>query len=66
MAHTVEIVTVGKKKKLQITTDFFEDPQPGTSEKTDRVATSGGNSPCGLKSKDGRDIVVGFNAYCYK
>jgi hypothetical protein len=65
MAYQVAIVTVKGKKKLQITTDFNDPPKNCGSDKTDRVATSAGNSPCGIKTKDGRDIVVGFNCYSF-
>ena len=66
MAYEVEVKKIGNKQKLVITTDFLDPPKDFGSPKTDRVATSGGNAPCGVKTKDGRDIVIGFNAYAYK
>lgn len=70
--YDVEVKKVGNKKKLVITTDYFETPldtgldKNGNPKKTERVCTSSGNHGTGLLTKDGREIHLGFNGYAYK
>ncbi len=58
----VEIVTEGKKKMLVITAPIADRPSASKSGKNLLLASTGGNLNTGVKM-DGKDIILGLNAY---
>ncbi len=60
-----ELKEEGKKKFLVITCELPAKPEPSGSGKSDVYATTSGNVNTSLKI-NGKDLVVGLNAYTKK
>ena len=51
-----------EKGTITVTLPLYSKPVPSASGKTDVIASSRGNQSAGVKY-DGREVVVGVNAY---
>ncbi len=57
-------VTLDKSKKtLTIVLPYDEEGHPSGTGKTMNIASTGGNKPTGVKLPNGKEIIVGVNAY---